>query len=68
MPPAGYFDPYFEGIHTQVLDMIAPMVGKFDQRFECEQEYLQERLIDPLQASVCKLTKRMEHLSTREEL
>lgn len=50
MPLAGYFDPYFEGIHTQVQDMIAPMVGNFDQRFKCEQEYLQEHLINPLQA------------------
>jgi hypothetical protein len=48
MPSDGYFDLYFEGIHTQVQDMIALMVGNFDQRFEHEREYLQERLIDPL--------------------
>lgn len=27
VPLDGYFDPYFEGIHTQVHDMISPMVG-----------------------------------------
>ena len=42
MPLAGYFDPYFEGIHTLVQDMIAPMVGNFDKRFEGDQGYLQE--------------------------
>jgi len=36
VPPDGYFDPYFEGIHTHVHDMIALMVGNFDQRFEHE--------------------------------
>lgn len=36
MPSDGYFDLYFKGIHTQVQDMIAPMVGNFDQRFERE--------------------------------
>ena len=67
MPPDGYFDPYFEGICTHVHDLIAPMVGNFDQRFERERGYLQERLIDPLQASLRNLTERMEQLTTREE-
>ena len=47
--------------------MIVPMVRNFDQRFEHEQGYLQEHLIDPLQALVCNLTKRMERLTAREE-
>ena len=68
MPPDGYFDPYFEGIHSQVQDMIALMMGNFDQRFEHEQEYLQECLINPLQALVCNLTKRIDSLSVSEEL
>jgi hypothetical protein len=48
VPPASYFDPYFEGIHTHVHDMIVSMVGNLDQRFKHEQGYLQECLIDPL--------------------
>ena len=48
--------------------MIAPMVGNFDQMFERERGYLQERLIDPLQASVRSLTERMERLTAQEEL
>ena len=68
MPLDGYFDPYFEGICTHVHDLIAPMVGHFDQRFERERGYLQERLIDPLQASLRNLTERMERLTAREEL
>jgi hypothetical protein len=48
VPLASYFDPYFEGIRTHVHDMIVSMVGNFDQRFEHEQGYLQECLIDPL--------------------
>ena len=68
MPLDGYFDPYFEGIRTQVHDMIVPMVGSFDQRFECERGYLQEHLIDLLWASVRNLIERMERLTAREEL
>ena len=68
MPPDGYFDPYFKGIRTHVHDMIAPMVGNFDQRFEREQGYLQECLIDLLQALVRTLIERMERLTAREEL
>jgi hypothetical protein len=48
--------------------MITLMVGNFDKRFKHEWEYLQERLIDPLQALVRNLTERMELLSAREEL
>lgn len=48
VPPIGYFDPYFKSIRAHVHDMIAPMVRNFDQRFEHEQGYLQEHLIDPL--------------------
>ena len=36
MPPDAYFDPYYEGISTQVQDMIASMVGNFDQTFKRE--------------------------------
>ena len=68
MPPEGYFDPYFEGIRAHVHDMIVPMVGNFDQRFQHERGYLQEHPIDPLQALVCNLTERMERLTAREEL
>ena len=68
MPPDGYFHPYFEGIRTQVHNMIAPMVGNFNQRFKREWSYLQECLIDPLQASMHNLTERMERLTAQEEL
>ena len=31
VPPDGYFDPYFKGISTQLHNMIALVVGNFDQ-------------------------------------
>jgi hypothetical protein len=68
VPPAGFFDPYFEDIRTHMHNLIAPIEGNLDQRFEHAQGFLQEHLIDPLQTSVCNLTERVELLVSREEL
>ena len=68
VPLAGYFEPFFEGIHAQVQGIVASLVGNFEKRFEREQRFLQESLINPLQNSVNTLAEKMNSLATREEL
>lgn len=39
--PVGYFNPYFDGIGARVQNMLVPLEGNFDQRFEHQQDFLQ---------------------------
>ena len=40
VPPTSFFNPYFEVIRAHVHNMIAPMEGSLDKRFELERGYL----------------------------
>jgi hypothetical protein len=68
VPPTGYFEPFFEGIHAQVQATIASVVGNFDPRFEHGQRFLQESLINPLQNSMNTMSTKMDLLATKGEL
>lgn len=68
MPQASYFDPYFEGMGAQLQTTISPRESGFDRRFECQQEFLQQRFINLVQTLVQNLATRMELLATKEEV
>lgn len=68
VPPDGYFTPYFDGIGVQVQNILAPMEGNFDQRFEHQHDFLLQRFINPVQTSMQNLAERMEQLATWEEV
>jgi hypothetical protein len=47
---------------------VASVVRNFDQRFEHEQRFLQESLINPLQNFVNMLATKMDWLAIKEKL
>jgi len=48
--------------------MVAPWERDFDRRFECQQDFLQQCFINPVQTPMQNLAARMELLATKEEV